>query len=206
MIGLLAKKIGMTNLFDKVGFSVPVTVIEAGPCYITQMKIVSRDGYDAVQIGFLSKKEKKTTKPLLNHFARAKVKPLRKLKEFKFDDHPKYNPGDVLRADTFLAGEKVNVTGVSKGRGFAGVMKRHGFSGGQQTHGQSDRLRAPGSIGQSSSPSRVLKGMKMPGRMGNSRVTVKNLEIMKVDIDKNLIFIKGSIPGANNGILEITKK
>ena len=206
MKALLAKKIGMINIFDETGLSVPVTVIEAGPCYITQIKTVDKDGYSAVQVGFLPKKEKKTTKPLLNHFAKAKIKPLRKLKEFKLDDNKKYNLGDILGADIFSAGEKISVTGFSKGRGFAGVMKRHGFSGAQRTHGQSDRLRAPGSIGQSSSPSRVLKGMKMPGRMGNSRVTIKNLKIIKVNVEKNLIYVMGGVPGANNGILEIIKK
>ncbi len=206
MKGLLAKKIGITNFFDEMGFSVPVTVIEAGPCYITQIKTIENDGYDAVQVGFSTKKKKRTTKPLLNHFAKANVEPLKMLKEFKFDNYKDLKLGDSLKVDIFSVGEKVSVTGLSKGRGFAGVMKRHNFSGGQQTHGQSDRLRAPGSIGQSSSPSRVIKGMKMPGRMGNKRVTVKNLEIMKVNVEKNLIYIKGGVPGPNNGLLEIVKK
>ena len=206
MKGLLAKKIGMINFFDGMGFSVPVTVIEAGPCYITQIRTIENDGYNAVQIGFSPKKKKRTTKPLLNHFAKANVEPLKMLKEFKFDNYKDLKLGDSLKVDIFSTGEKVSVTGLSKGRGFAGVMKRHNFSGGQQTHGQSDRLRAPGSIGQSSSPSRVIKGIKMPGRMGNRRVTVKNLEIMKVDAEKNLVYIKGGVPGSNNGLLEIVKK
>jgi len=206
MKGLLAKKIGVTNFFDQNGDSVAATVVEAGPCYVTQIKTIEKDGYNAVQIGFLPKKKKHTTKPLLNHFTKADLEPLRVLKEFKYDNYKELNPGDVLKADVFSAGEKVNVSGISKGKGFAGVVKRYKFKGGPKTHGQSDRLRAPGSLGQSSFPSRVYKGLKMAGRMGNSGVTVKYLEILKVEIDKNLIFIKGGVPGPNNGILEIVKR
>ena len=183
-----------------------VTVVEAGPCYVTQIKTIEKDGYNAVQIGFLPKKKKHTTKPLLNHFTKADLEPLRVLKEFKYDNYKELNLGDVLKADIFSAGEKVNVSGISKGKGFAGVVKRHKFKGGPKSHGQSDRLRAPGSLGQSSFPSRVYKGLKMPGRMGNSEVTVKNLEILKIKTDENLIFIKGGVPGPNNGVLEIVKR
>jgi large subunit ribosomal protein L3 len=206
MKGILAKKIGMTNFFDKEGDSVAVTVVEAGPCYVTQIKTTEKDGYNSVQIGFLPKKKKQVTKPLLNHFTKINIEPLRILREFKYDNFKELNPGDVIRADIFAVGEKVNVTGISKGRGFAGVVKRHKFRGGPKTHGQSDRHRAPGSIGQSSSPSRVYKGVRMAGRMGNSRFTVKNLQIFNVDAEKNLLFIKGGVPGPNNGILEIVKK
>ena len=206
MKGILAKKIGMTNFFDKEGDSVAVTVVEAGPCYVTQIKTTEKDGYNSVQIGFLPKKKKQVTKPLLNHFTKINIEPLRILREFKYDNFKELNPGDVIRADIFATGENVNVTGISKGRGFAGVVKRHKFRGGPKTHGQSDRHRAPGSIGQSSSPSRVYKGVRMAGRMGNSRFTVKNLQIFNVDAEKNLLFIKGGVPGPNNGILEIVKK
>jgi large subunit ribosomal protein L3 len=206
MKGILAKKIGMTNFFDKEGDSVAVTVVEAGPCYVTQIKTTEKDGYNSVQIGFLPKKKKQVTKPLLNHFTKINIEPLRILREFKYDNFKELNPGDVIRADIFAVGENVNVTGISKGRGFAGVVKRHKFRGGPKTHGQSDRHRAPGSIGQSSSPSRVYKGVRMAGRMGNSRFTVKNLKIFNVDAEKNLLFIKGGVPGPNNGILEIVKK
>ncbi len=206
MKGILAKKIGMTNFFDKEGDSVAVTVVEAGPCYVTQIKTTEKDGYNSVQIGFLPKKKKQVTKPLLNHFTKINIEPLRILREFKYDNFKELNLGDVIRADIFAVGENVNVTGISKGRGFAGVVKRHKFRGGPKTHGQSDRHRAPGSIGQSSSPSRVFKGVRMAGRMGNSRFTVKNLKIFNVDAEKNLLFIKGGVPGPNNGILEIVKK
>lgn len=206
MKGLLAKKIGVTNFFDQNGDSVAITVVEAGPCYVTQIKTIEKDGYNAVQIGFLPKKKKHTTKPLLNHFTKADLEPLKVLKEFKYDNYKELNLGDVLKADIFSAGEKVNVSGISKGKGFAGVVKRHKFKGGPKSHGQSDRVRAPGSLGQSSFPSRVYKGLKMAGRMGNSEVTIKNLEILKVETDKNLIFIKGGVPGPNKGILEIVKR
>ncbi len=206
MKGLLAKKIGVTNFFDQNGDSVAITVVEAGPCYVTQIKTIEKDGYNAVQIGFLPKKKKHTTKPLLNHFTKADLEPLKVLKEFKYDNYKELNLGDVLKADIFSVGEKVNVSGISKGKGFAGVVKRHKFKGGPKSHGQSDRVRAPGSLGQSSFPSRVYKGLKMAGRMGNSGVTIKNLEILKVETDKNLIFIKGGVPGPNKGILEIVKR
>lgn len=206
MKGILAKKIGMTNFFDKEGDSVAVTVVEAGPCYVTQIKTIKKEGYNSVQIGFLPKKKKHVTKPLLNHFTKIKLEPLRILREFKYDNFEELNLGDVIGANIFTPGENVKVTGISKGRGFAGVVKRHKFKGGPKTHGQSDRHRAPGSLGQSSYPSRVYKGLRMAGRMGDSRVTVRNLQIFSVDSEKNLLFIKGSVPGPNNGILEIIKK
>lgn len=206
MNGILAQKIGMASIFDERGDSVPVTVMTAGPCYVTQIKKEETDGYSAVQIGFLPKKKKHTVKPLEKHFEKANVEPLRFLREFKCKDMESLKLGDEIKADMFSVGERVNVFGLSKGKGFAGVMKRHGFSGGPKSHGQSDRLRAPGSIGQSASPSRVMKGVKMPGRMGGKRVIVKNLEIVKIDVEKNLIYIKGAVPGPNKGVLEVVKK
>jgi large subunit ribosomal protein L3 len=205
MSGLLGKKIGMTRIFDETGNMIPVTVVKAGPCYVTQVKTLERDGYRAMQLGFDSKKEKNTIKPVLGHFKKVNVPPLRLLKEFSFDEGEDFKVGDLVEVDMFKAGDVVKVSGRSKGRGFQGVMKRHGFQGAQTTHGQSDRTRAPGSLGQSSYPSRVFKGMKMGGRMGNTRVSVKGLLIVKVDSDNNLLFVKGAIPGARNSYVEIHK-
>lgn len=205
MSGLLGKKIGMTRIFDDSGNSIPVTVLEVGPCYVTQVKTVENDGYRAVQLGFGEKKEKNTTRPVLGHLNKANVPPVRHLKEFPLLVTDEVKPGDVLKADMFAEGDVVKVKGFSKGRGFAGVMKRHGFGGGQQTHGQSDRLRAPGSIGQSSYPSKVLKGIKMGGRMGNKLVTVKGVSVVRVDAENNLLFVQGAVPGARNGYVEIYK-
>jgi large subunit ribosomal protein L3 len=205
MSGLLGKKIGMTRIFDETGNMIPVTVVKAGPCYVTQVKTLERDGYRAMQLGFDSKKEKNTIKPVLGHFKKVNVPPLRLLKEFSFDEGEDFKVGDLVKVDMFKAGDVVKVSGRSKGRGFQGVMKRHGFQGAQTTHGQSDRTRAPGSLGQSSYPSRVFKGMKMGGRMGNTRVSVKGLLIVKVDSDNNLLFVKGAIPGARNSYVEIHK-
>ncbi len=206
MNGLLGKKIGMTRIFDEQGNVVPVTVVQAGPCYVTQVRTVERDGYSAVQLGFEEKKEKNTPRPLLGLFKKANVPPLRHLREFRIGEDEEYHPGDVVRVDIFQPGDVVKVSGTSKGRGFAGVVKRHGFGGGPKTHGQSDRLRAPGSIGQSSFPSKVFKGTRMAGRMGNKRVTVTGLKIVKVDVDNNLLFVKGAIPGARNSLVEIRKR
>ncbi|NOX36113.1 MAG: 50S ribosomal protein L3 [Calditrichaeota bacterium] len=206
MSGLIGKKIGMTRIFDEEGNVVPVTVIQAGPCYVTQIKTVERDGYEAIQLGFDIKKEKNTTKPLLGHFKKANVPPLRKLKEFPPFKDREVKLGDVITVDIFQPGEIVKVSGTSKGRGFAGVVKRHGFGGGPKTHGQSDRLRAPGSIGQSSFPSKVFKGMRMAGHMGNKRVSVLGLKVIKVDPEKNLLFVKGAVPGARNNYVEIYKR
>ncbi len=205
MNGLLGKKIGMTRIFDETGNMVPVTVVEAGPCYVLQVKSAEHDGYRAVQLGFDEKKEKNTTKPLIGHFKKAKAPALRFVREFSLygDDEPQ--PGDVVNASIFEEGDVVKVSGLSKGRGFAGVVKRYNFGGGRKTHGQSDRLRHPGSIGQSSYPSKVLKGTRMAGRMGGKRKTIDGLSIVKVDVENNLLFVKGSIPGSRNSFVEIHK-
>lgn len=196
----------MTRIFDESGNAYAATVVEAGPCYVTQVKTVENDGYEAIQVGFEDKKEKLATKPEVGHVTAAGLKPFRVLKEFRgFENEEPLEKGAEIKVDIFHEGEDVNVTGVSKGRGFAGVMKRHGFSGAQKTHGQSDRWRAPGSIGQSSWPSRVIKGMKMGGRMGGKNVTMRNVRILSVDTENNIIIIKGAIPGANNGIVFIRK-
>ena len=205
MIGILGKKIGMTTVFENNGTAVPCTVIEAGPCYITQIRTKEKDGYEAVQLGFEEKKEKNTTKPLIGKFKKIKTPVLRHLKEVR--DFPKgeMKEGDTVNVTLFNEGDTVKVTGISKGKGFQGVVKRHGFGGGQRTHGQSDRERAPGSIGGSSYPSRVFKGQRMAGRMGNDTITVRNLKVVKIFSDSNLILIKGAVPGTKSGIVEIYK-
>lgn len=205
MAGLLGKKIGMTRIFNKDGDVVPVTVVEAGPCYVTQIKTKENDGYDAIQLGYGHKKEKNVTNPVLGHLKKNSVPPLRKLGEFSPFTDKEIKSGDQVTVEIFQAGDIVKVKGLSKGRGFTGVVKRYGFKGGPKTHGQSDRLRAPGSIGQSSDPSRVLRGQKMAGRMGNKKATVPGLQIIKVDVENNLLFIKGGVPGARNNYLEIHK-
>jgi large subunit ribosomal protein L3 len=207
MTGLLGKKIGMTSIFDEKGQVIPCTVIEAGPCYVAQIKTVEHDGYTAVQLGFDPKRERLVKRPEAGHFKRAGVKPTRILREFRGEALGELQPGQEIRVDrVFAKGDTVSVIGTSKGRGFQGVVKRHHFGGGFRTHGQSDRERAPGSIGASSYPSRVLKGMRMAGRMGGERVTVRNLIVVGVIPDSNLLLIKGSVPGAVNGYLEIRKK
>lgn len=203
MAGLLGHKIGMTQIFTVKGISMPVTVVKAGPCYVTQIKTVEKDGYTALQLSYQDNKGKHVTKPLKGHFEKAQIQPKRYLKEFDFGDNPPYQLGDELKADIFKEGSKVRVSGISKGKGFQGGVKRHGFSGGPKTHGQSDRLRAPGSLGQSSYPSRVFKGLKMAGRMGDERHTIINVEVVKVDAQNNLLFLKGAIPGGRNTLLEI---
>jgi len=206
MAGIIGRKIGMTRVFDDTGRSVPVTIIVAGPCSVTQIKTQKTDGYDSVQIGFLDKKEKNTSKAELKHFAKAGVKPKKVVKEFRgFVDAEKLKLGDGLTVEIFEEGEGVSVTGFSKGKGFQGVVKRHGFRGGPKTHGQSDRLRAPGSIGQSAYPSRVFKGMRMPGRMGNRKVTLKNKKIVRIEPEKNILMIKGPVPGPKSGLVLIRK-
>jgi large subunit ribosomal protein L3 len=205
MSGLLGKKIRMTQIFDENGKSIPVTVINAGPCYVSQVKTLEKDGYQAVQIGFVELKDKHTTKPQVGHFKKANVKPLKYLQEFDMPFDKELKVGDELKADMFVEGETVKISGYSKGRGFQGVMKRHGFSGANKTHGQSDRWRAPGSLGQSSYPSRVFKGMKMAGKMGNARVSRPTVKIIRIDAERNLIFVKGSVPGAPDALLEIRK-
>jgi large subunit ribosomal protein L3 len=206
MPGLLGKKIGMTSVFSADGKNIPCTVVEAGPCVVTQVKTLATDGYDAIQVGFQEKKEKHTTKAEMGHFQKAGVTPQRHLVEFKgFGDE--FKAGDVITPEKmFEADDFVDVIGTSKGKGFQGVVKRHGFSGvGEATHGQHNRLRAPGSLGASSWPSRVFKGKRMAGHMGCDRVTVQNLQIIKVIPEHNLVLIKGSVPGAKGSIVIIEK-
>jgi large subunit ribosomal protein L3 len=205
MSGLLGKKVGMTRIFDDTGNNVPVTVIQAGPCYIIQLKTKETDGYKAMQLGFEEKREKYLSRPVVGHFKKSNTPSLRKLKEFKYLGDKDLKVGDVLTVEMFQPGEKVQVKGLSKGRGFTGVVKRHGFRGGPKTHGQSDRLRAPGSIGQSSYPSKVFKGIKMAGHTGAKKVALSSLQVVKVDVENNLLFIKGGVPGARNNYLEIYK-
>jgi large subunit ribosomal protein L3 len=207
MSGILGKKIGMTSLFDEKGKVIPCTVIEAGPCTVLQIRTKAKEGYDAVQLGFGTKRDKNISKPCMGVFKKLNVKPVRVIREFQGYDMP-LNSGDELTVDKmFAAGEKVTVSGISKGKGFQGVMKRHGFGGvGGTTHGQSDRLRAPGSIGSSSYPSRVFKGMRMAGRTGGDRVTYKNLKVVRVIPESNLLIVKGAVPGAKQGLLEIYKQ
>ncbi len=205
MPGLLGKKIGMTSVFSDDGKNVPCTVIEAGPCVVTQIKTVEKDGYEAIQVGFSPKKEKNTNKAEAGHFKAAGVAPQRHLVEFK-DFEQKFNLGDNITVDMFEEQTYVDVIGTSKGKGFQGVVKRHGFGGvGQSTHGQHNRLRAPGSLGASSYPSRVFKGIRMAGRTGGEQVTVQNLQVLKVIPEHNLILIKGSVPGAKGSIVIINK-
>lgn len=206
MTGLLGKKIGMTSIFDETGQVIPCTVIEAGPCFVTQVKTKDRDGYTSVQLGFEEKKERLVGRPLQGHFKKAGTKGLRFVREFRMDGGAEFQPGQELRVDSvFTKGDMVAVVGTSKGRGFQGVVKRHHFGGGFRTHGQSDRERVPGSIGSSSYPSRVFKGMRMAGRMGGTRITVRNLKVVGVIADSNILLVKGSIPGAVNGFVEIHK-
>ncbi len=207
MSGILGKKIGMTSIFDDKGESVPCTVVEAGPCYVIQIKTKEKDGYEAIQLGFEDKKPRLVNKPVTGHFKRANVPPKRLLTEFRSFDISKFQVGTEVKIETlFSKGDTVSVCGISKGRGFQGVVKRHHFGGGSRTHGQSDRVRAPGSIGSSSYPSRVFKGMKMAGRMGGDNVTVKNLRIVQIVPESNLVIIRGSIPGYNNSYVEIHKE
>ncbi len=202
MRGILGKKLGMTRVFDEAGRSVSATVIEAGPCKVVQVKTEGKDGYSAVQLGFQDQVEKRVTKPLIGHFKKAGLSPKRVLKEFR-DFEGEVKEGDEVSVQIFAAGERVKITGISKGKGFTGVVKRYGFRGGPKTHGQSDRHRAPGSLGQSAYPKRVFKGLRMAGRSGSDRVTLRNLRVLKVLPEKNLIFVEGAVPGARNGILEI---
>ena len=205
MPGLLGKKIGMTSVFSADGKNVPCTVIECGPCVVTQVKTVETDGYEAVQLGFQEKKEKNTTKPLMGHFKKAGVTPKRHLAEFK-NFETQLNLGDTVNVELFNDAAFVDVIGTSKGKGFQGVVKRHHFGGvGQQTHGQHNRGRKPGSIGACSYPAKVFKGMRMAGQMGGNRVTVQNLQILKVIAEHNLLLVKGSVPGCKNSIVLIEK-
>ncbi len=205
MIGILGKKIGMTTFYQENGNAVPVTVIEAGPCYVTQIKTKEKDGYESVQLGFGERREKTVNKPMQGKFKKLNIPALRFTKEIRDFSVADVKAGEQVKVNIFNEGDTVKVTGTSKGKGFQGVMKRHGFGGGQRTHGQSDRQRAPGSIGASSYPSRVFKGQRMAGRTGNDRVTVRNLKVIKIFADSNLILIKGAIPGTKSGFVEIYK-
>jgi len=204
---LLGRKLGMTSIFSETGEYVPCTVIEAGPCAVVQVRSKDKDGYSAVQIGFEDIPERKVSQPQIGHFKKSGVSPKRHLKEFRSETIT-LTPGEILTVDSVLQkGDKVKVSGTSKGRGFQGVMKRHHFSGvGMSSHGQSDRQRAPGSIGSSSFPSRVFKGMRMAGRDGNDRIKIKNLRVVKIFADKNLILVKGAIPGHNGSTVILEKK
>jgi large subunit ribosomal protein L3 len=216
MKGLLGIKVGMTQIFDDAGVVTPVTVIQAGPCYVTQVKVKDSDGYHAIQVGFEEIKERRLTRGRLGHLGLLKpgdkrrqrkanhgIPALRYLREFRTRGAGDYQVGQTLTVDQFNPGDRIDVSGKTKGRGFAGVVKRHGFRGGPKTHGQSDRHRAPGSIGSTSSMSRVIKGMKMAGRMGNDRHTAQNLEVMRVDPERNLIAVKGAVPGVKGGLVII---
>ena len=205
MSGLIGKKIGMTNIFAEDGKILPCTVVQAGPCTVTQVRTKNHDGYDALQLGFNEKSEKSTNKSELGHHKKSGTKPMKKLVEFKGFEND-YKLGDKITVEHFNVGEYVDVTGTSKGKGFQGVVKRHGFAGvGQATHGQHNRLRAPGSIGAASYPARVFKGMRMAGQMGNKKVTVQNLQVLKVVPEKNLLLLKGCVPGHKNSIILIRK-
>ncbi|HVA98704.1 MAG TPA: 50S ribosomal protein L3 [Bacteroidia bacterium] len=205
MSGLIGKKVGMTSTHSANGKYIPCTIIEAGPCVVTQVKTLEKDGYNALQLGFDEKKEKNTSAAMKGHFAKASTTPKRKLVEFTDFEEPK-TQGEVITVELFKEGEYINVVGTSKGKGFQGVVKRHGFAGvGGQTHGQHDRLRAPGSLGASSWPSRVFKGMRMAGRTGGNRVKTQNLQVIKVIAEKNLLVVKGSIAGAKGSYLMIEK-
>jgi len=205
MSGIIGKKVGMTSIFDADGKNIPCTVIEAGPCVVTQVKTEEVDGYSSIQLGYDEKKEKNTTQPLKGHFAKANTTPKRKLVEFD-SFTTALNLGDVVTVDSFAEGDFVDVVGTSKGKGFQGVVKRHGFAGvGMQTHGQHNRLRAPGSLGASSFPSRVFKGMRMAGRTGGDRVKVQNLQVLKVYAEQNLLVVSGSIPGAKGSYVILDK-
>jgi large subunit ribosomal protein L3 len=205
MPGIIGRKVGMTSVYSAEGKAMPCTVIEAGPCVVTQIKTQDRDGYEAVQLGFGDRKEKNTPNAMKGHFKKAKTTPKARLAEFDGFD-TELNLGDTVGVDIFEEGEYVSVVGTSKGKGFQGVVKRHNFGGvGQSTHGQHNRMRAPGSIGAASYPARVFKGMRMAGQMGNARVKIENLQVLKVLADKNLLLVKGSIPGPKGSTVTIEK-
>jgi large subunit ribosomal protein L3 len=207
MSGLIGKKIGMTSIYDANGRNIPCTVIQAGPCVVTQVRLKEKDGYEAIQLAFDEKKEKHTTKAEMGHFAKAGITPKKVVAEFtRFEPDHQKQFGDVLQVDIFTEGEFIDVVGVSKGKGFQGVVKRHHFAGvGEATHGQHNRLRAPGSVGASSWPSRVMKGLRMAGRMGGDKVKVVNLQVLKIILEKNLILIKGAVPGHNGSYVKIER-
>jgi len=207
MSGIIGRKIGMSNVFNSAGELIPVTIIKAGPCKVVAIRTSDKDGYNALQLGFEEKKEKNISKPVSGQYKKNNLTPSAYLKEFKFSSDNEFKIGDEVKVNLFKEGEKIKVRGRSKGKGFQGVMKRHGFGGvGGTTHGQSDRLRAPGSIGASSYPSRVFKGQRMAGRKGYEKVTVSNLTVEKILADENLILVKGAVPGSINSIVELLKK
>lgn len=199
--GLLGRKVGMTHVFDDRGRAIPVTVLQVGPCFVTQIKTRDTDGYEAVQLGF--EESKRISKPERGHLKN--LPPLRHLREMKTTSTEDVQLGQAIDVSIFEPGQVVDVTGTSKGKGFAGVVKRHGFAGGPKTHGQSDRLRAPGSIGATSTPGKVLKGMRMAGHMGDERVTVKGLQIVQVDRERNVLLVKGAVPGASGGLVAVRR-
>ena len=202
MKGIIGKKVGMTQVFDDIGNVIPVTVIQAGPCYVTQIRTAEKDGYVAIQLGFGETKPQRLTRGALGHLKRNNLPSLRHLREFRLKNgEVDVQEGQTITADVFTKGERVDVIGKSKGRGFAGTIKRHHFNRQPKTHGQSDRERAPGSVGMTTTPGRTFKGQRMAGRMGNDRVTAENLEVVVVDAEKNLLAVRGSVPGANGGIV-----
>ncbi len=201
---ILGRKLGMTQIFDRQGNAIPVTIVQAGPCTVLQVKTEETDGYSAIQLGFVDKKEKHSTKPLLGHFEKAGSTPKRHIREARVDDPGVFSVGQVITAGLFEKDDRVDVTGTSKGKGFAGVMKRHGFSGFMASHGVHESKRGPGSIGQSADPAKVFKGMRMPGQMGNETVTIQNLRVVDVRESQNLIMLKGPVPGGKDGLLVIS--
>ena len=203
-LGLLGNKIGMTQIFDESGNIIPVTILKVGPCVITQVKTILNDGYNAIQVGYGNVPPKSLTQPQLGHLQKSNIQPLKYLKEFRVNDPAEFTVGQVLNVESFVAGELINVTGKSIGKGFSGLQKRHNFTRGPMTHGSKNH-RAPGSIGMSATPARVHRGKKMPGQMGNARVTTQNLEIVEVRPEQNLVLVKGAIPGANQGLVMIRK-
>lgn len=205
MKGILGKKLGMTQIFDENGVVIPVTIIEAGPCYVTQKKTVEKDGYNAIQLGFGEVHNGRLKKPIAGHLKKVNAPAIRYMREFQVTDPESYEEGQKIDVSIFHVGDKVDITGTSKGKGFAGTVKRHHFSGGPKTHGQSDRWRAPGSIGAGTTPGRVFKGIRMAGRLGNQRTTVQNLRIALVDAEKNLLAVRGAIPGSKNGLVIISE-
>lgn len=202
--GILGEKIGMTRIFTKNGESIPVTVILAGPCRVIQRKNLEKDGYNAVQLGFKEVNKKKVSKPIIGHFIKFKVEPLKYMREFKVDDSNKYSSGMEIKVDIFKEGDKVDIISISKGKGFAGAIKRHHFSGGPKTHGQKEYFRSVGSMG-ATDAARVFKGKKLPGHMGSDRVSMKNIKVVKVDLGRNLLLVKGSVPGAKGTMVIINK-
>jgi large subunit ribosomal protein L3 len=205
MQGILGKKLGMTQIFTEDGGAIPVTVIQAGPCLVVQRKTVEKDGYEAVQLGLVEERPaRRVSSPQQGHFGKAGVSPMRRLEEFRIGVDEEWKNGDQVKADLFAVDDYVDVVGTSKGKGFQGVIKRHGFSGGRATHGSMFH-RAPGSIGQASDPSRVFPGTRLPGQTGNTRITTKNLLVVKVDEERNLLFVRGSVPGPNNGYVAVRR-